>query len=303
MRCIIYDVQPPRTPRGDEGPKPRRLSELLEERFDTFSRSQKAIARYIVDHLEETGYLSAEELARKGNTSSSTVVRFAQSLGFSGYPDLQRAARDEHRLKVPARPVVHEDQLLFLVEEDFLTRALRTDVLSLEETLAKNELDAFNRSVDLLAGAGRLVAVGLDEASVLAMHAAYLFELLGIPSWSVTRPSEAAIARLEQVGPTDAVLAVGFRRAHPFTVGFLNQAGSQGVPTLALTDNSLSEIAGKASVTLYGDIDSTFFAHSLVGPLGVLGALGAALYARDRERHDARMKVVRGRLSDWVSSG
>src|SRR5665811_1423133 len=78
--------------------RPRRLSELLREGFDSFSRSQKAIARYIVDHLEETGYLSAEELARMGNPSSSTVVRFAQSLGFSGYPDLQRAARDEHRL-------------------------------------------------------------------------------------------------------------------------------------------------------------------------------------------------------------
>jgi DNA-binding MurR/RpiR family transcriptional regulator len=102
-----------------EESKPRRLTELLREGFDGFSRSQKAIARYIIDHLEETGYLSAEELARHGTTSSSTVVRFAQSLGFSGYPDLQRTARDEYRLGAPTRPVMHDDQLLFAVEEDF----------------------------------------------------------------------------------------------------------------------------------------------------------------------------------------
>ncbi len=50
--------------------KPKRVTDLLQEGFDSFSRSQKAIARYIIDHLEETAYLSAEELAKKGNTSS-----------------------------------------------------------------------------------------------------------------------------------------------------------------------------------------------------------------------------------------
>jgi DNA-binding MurR/RpiR family transcriptional regulator len=295
-------MQPAQTPPGSASPKPLKLSEILEDRFGTFSRSQKAIARYIVDHLEETGYLSAEELARKGNTSSSTVVRFAQSLGFAGYPELQKAARDEHRLRVPARPVVHDDQLLFIVEEDFLTRALRTDVLSLEETLAKNELAGFNRAVEVLASAHRLLVVGLDEAAVLAAHAAYLFELLGLPSLAVTLPAEAAIARLHQADREDAVLAIGFRRGHPFTVGLVREAAAQGVPTVALTDNSLSELAGKAGVTLFADIDSTFFAHSLVGPLAMVGALAAALYARDPERHDARMKAVRSHMSEWVWS-
>jgi DNA-directed RNA polymerase specialized sigma54-like protein len=46
--------------------RPRRVSDLLREGIDRFSRSQKAIARYIIDHLEEVGYLSAEELGQKG---------------------------------------------------------------------------------------------------------------------------------------------------------------------------------------------------------------------------------------------
>jgi DNA-binding MurR/RpiR family transcriptional regulator len=78
----------------DDG-RPRRVSDLLREGFDGFSRSQKAIARFIIDHLEEVGYLSAEELGEKGNTSSSTVVRFAQSLGFPGYPELRVPFRSQ----------------------------------------------------------------------------------------------------------------------------------------------------------------------------------------------------------------
>src|SRR5260370_20208073 len=69
----------------------------MRQRFDEFSRSQKDVGQYIVDHLDEAAFHTAEELARRANTSSSTVVRFAQALGFEGFPELQASARDEYR--------------------------------------------------------------------------------------------------------------------------------------------------------------------------------------------------------------
>ena len=78
------------------------LSDEIRERFDEFSRSQKDVARYIVDHLEEAAFQTAEELARRADTSSSTVVRFSQALGFEGYPELQQAAIEEYRAAVAA---------------------------------------------------------------------------------------------------------------------------------------------------------------------------------------------------------
>ena len=56
------------------------LSDYITERFDEFSRSQKDVARYIVDHLDEAAFQTAEELARRAATSSSTVDRFSQAL-------------------------------------------------------------------------------------------------------------------------------------------------------------------------------------------------------------------------------
>lgn len=285
----------------DEG-RARRVSDLLREGFEGFSRSQKAIARYIIDHLEEVGYLSAEELGQKGNTSSSTVVRFAQSLGFAGYPELQKAARDENRLGATSRSVVHEDQLGFSIEEDVLTRSLKTDAVSLEETISKNTLERFNRAVTLLAGAKQLMVVGMHEASVVADRVAYLFELLGIPSVAATNGSESNVARLSRLGAGDVLLAIGFRRAHSVTISFAEKARDQGVDVIVLTDNSLSELAGKGAVTLYADIDSTFFAHSLVGAIGLVGALGAAVYSRDRDLYDSRVRAVRDKAAEsgWL---
>src|SRR5215218_3944296 len=73
------------------------LSSYIRDRFDEFSRSQKDVAQYIVDHLDEAAFQTAESLARRANTSSSTVVRFSQALGFEGFPELQQAAREEYR--------------------------------------------------------------------------------------------------------------------------------------------------------------------------------------------------------------
>jgi DNA-binding MurR/RpiR family transcriptional regulator len=282
--------------------RPRRVSDMLREGFDSFSRSQKAIARYIIDHLEEVGYLSAEELGRKGSTSSSTVVRFAQSLGFAGYPELQRAARDEYRLGATARPVVHDDQLGFSIEEDVLTRSLKTDALSLEETISKNTLERFNRATDAVASAKQILVVGLHEAAVVAEHASYVFELLGIPCLAATGSTESNVARLTRLGPGDVLFAIGFRKAHSITILFAEKAIAQGATVIVLTDNSLSELADKGDITLYADIDSTFFAHSLVGPISLVSALAAAVYARDRDLYDARVRAVRDKAAEsgWL---
>src|SRR3954469_12416770 len=80
------------------------LSSYIRDRFDEFSRSQKDVAQYIVDHLDEAAFQTAESLARRANTSSSTVVRFSQALGFEGFPELQQAARDEYRRAAPGTP-------------------------------------------------------------------------------------------------------------------------------------------------------------------------------------------------------
>ena len=281
---------------------PRRLSDLLREGFDGFSRSQKAVARYIVDHPGEVGYLSAEELGQKGNTSSSTVVRFAQYLGFVGYPELQKAARDDYRPGATARPAVYDDRPGFAIEEDVLTRSLTTDALNLEGTISKNSQARFNEAAAALAGAGQMLAVGLHEAVLVAEHAAYVFELLGIPCVAVTGGSEANAARLTRLKSGDVLLAVGFRCAHPVTISFAQKAAAQGASVVVITDNSLSELADKSNLTLYADTDSTFFAHSMVAPLSLVTALGAAIYTRDRDRYDARVRLVRDNAtkSGWL---
>src|SRR6478609_702869 len=107
------------------------LSSYIQARFEEFSRSQKDVAQYIVDHLDEVAFQTAEELARRANTSSSTVVRFSQALGFEGYPELQGSAREEYRRRVangtaggPGRAGVGPTTPLFSLDQNEFETAL-----------------------------------------------------------------------------------------------------------------------------------------------------------------------------------
>ena len=118
------------------------LSAYIRARFDEFSRSQKDVAQYIVDHLDEVAFQTAEELARRANTSSSTVVRFSQALGFEGFPELQTSAREEFRRARRGRDdgadgnghgAANAAPLFSLDQSDFET-AVAADHVNVEET-------------------------------------------------------------------------------------------------------------------------------------------------------------------------
>src|ERR1700737_920135 len=126
---------PAQSPHGHQA-----LSAYIQARFDDFSRSQKDVAQYIVDHLDEVAFQTAEELARRATTSSSTVVRFSQALGFEGFPELQHAARDEYRRKVAAGTAggaggaASSPEPLFSLDQNDFETAIAADYQNVEET-------------------------------------------------------------------------------------------------------------------------------------------------------------------------
>src|SRR5467141_3057986 len=126
------------------------LSAYIRSRFEDFSRSQKDVAQYIVDHLDEAAFQTAEELARRANTSSSTVVRFSQALGFEGFPELQQAARDEYRRRAPDSAGTLTAVPLFSLDQTEFEAALAADHVNVEDTAHKLSRSAVEAAIDAI---------------------------------------------------------------------------------------------------------------------------------------------------------
>ncbi|MGI8674539.1 MAG: MurR/RpiR family transcriptional regulator, partial [Thermoleophilaceae bacterium] len=252
------------------------LSDEIRERFEEFSRSQKDVGQYIVDHLDEAAFNTAEELARRANTSSSTVVRFAQALGFEGFPELQTSAQEEYRRA--HRSTAGDVELLvtpplFPIDQTEVESSLAADHTNLEDTARRLDRDEVAGVVELMSRAERILLCGTDQMAFFASYLRHLLMLLDLRCEVVASPSQEGLARLGRIDR--AALVVGFAagRPHPLVLRALKLARHRGAATVAVTDATLSEVARLAEHRLHYSSSGPAYVRSHTALLSLVQAL------------------------------
>jgi DNA-binding MurR/RpiR family transcriptional regulator len=267
------------------------LSAFITERFDEFSRSQKDVARYIVDHLDEAAFQTAEELARRASTSSSTVVRFSQALGFEGYPELQQAAIEEYRSSGDTG--ASEKNSLFDFDHSEFEASLAADYGDLEDTVRNLSAEQIDACVEALAGATRVMIVGMDQLAFFASYLRHLLALLDIRAEVVASPRQDSITRLSRLEEGALVIAFSAGRAHPIVVRAMKLAKHRQATTLAITDATLSEVGEHSDLTLYFSSNSPSFIQSNTSLLALVQALAYGVYSRDKGAYKDRIRAFK----------
>lgn len=285
-------TEAPEAPNGRQA-----LSAYIKARFDEFSRSQKDVAQYIVDHLDEAAFQTAEELARRANTSSSTVVRFSQALGFEGFPELQQAARDEYRRRPPGAEgegmAVGPAAPLFSLDHTDFESALAADHVNVEDTAHKLSRSDVDAAIDAIVASEKVVIAGTDQMAFFASYLRHLLMLLDLRAEIVASPSQEALGRLSRIDENTLVIGLSAGRPHPLITRTMKLARHRHAMTLAITDATLSEVARLARIRLYYSSNTPAFVRSHAALLSILQALAYGVYARDAQQHDVRIKAFR----------
>jgi DNA-binding MurR/RpiR family transcriptional regulator len=270
------------------------LSAYIRARFDEFSRSQKDVAQYIVDHLDEAAFQTAEELARRANTSSSTVVRFSQALGFEGFPELQQAARDEYRRRPPGvTDAIAGAAPLFSLDHTEFEAALAADHVNVEDTAHKLSRSDVEAAIDAIVSAEKVLIGGTDQMAFFASYLRHLLMLLDLRAEIVASPSQEALGRLSRIDENTLVIGLSAGRPHPLITRTMKLARHRKAPTLAITDATLSEVARLARIRLYYSSNTPAFVRSHTALLALIQALAYGVYARDAQQYDIRIKAFR----------
>ena len=89
------------------------LLQLISNEMKGFSKGQKRIGAFILEHYDKAAFMTAAKLGETVGVSESTVVRFAAELGFEGYPQLQKSLQDiiRNRLTTVQRMEIIDEQL------------------------------------------------------------------------------------------------------------------------------------------------------------------------------------------------
>ncbi len=242
-----------------------------------FSKGQKQIARFILEHYDKAAFMTASRLGVTVGVSESTVVRFATELGYDGYPHLQRALQEMIRNKLTSvqRMEVAGDRM---GGRDVLQTVLHADTDMIRVTLDEIDRDAFQGAVDALMGAKRIYILGVRSSSALASFLGFYFNLLFENVTLVHTNSVSEIfEQVLRVGPGDVLFGISFPRYSKRTLSAMKYARDRGARVIALTDSQLSPLARVADHVLLARSDMASFVDSLVAPLSVINALIVAV--------------------------
>ncbi len=149
----------------------------IQENMAGFSKGQKRIAGYILSDYDKAAFMTASRLGRLTGVSESTVVRFAASLGYDGYPAMQRALQEMVRSKLTSiqRIRTSNDRLF---SSDVVTSVLQMDMEKIRIAIAEVERAAFIAVVDKMMEANHIYILGVRSSSFLAGYFHFYLHLI-----------------------------------------------------------------------------------------------------------------------------
>lgn len=259
------------------------LLQQMTARMPEFSKGQRLIAQYILNHYDRAAYMTASRLGSLVAVSESTVVRFANELGFAGYPEMQRALQELAKTNLTAAQRMQVADNL-LDKNNILDHVLQADADKIRHTLDAIDRDAFYGAVEKIVAARNIYILGVRSSSALADFLTFNFRMMfdNVRAVEATTGTEI-FEQLLDIGPRDVFIAISFPRYSKRTVRAVEFAHRAGADVVALTDSATSPLAPESDQLLTARSDMASFVDSLVAPLSIINAMVAAVSMR---KHD-----------------
>ncbi|TCK97992.1 RpiR family transcriptional regulator [Natranaerovirga hydrolytica] len=259
------------------------LMKRINETYPKLSKGQKLLANYIIKHYEKAVFLTASKLGKIVGVSESTVVRFANELGYDGYPKLQRALEELVKTKLTSiqRMEVASDRI---DKQQILKSVLQSDADKIKYTIEDIDGEAFDKSVEMILEAKTIYILGVRSSAALANFLGFYFNLIFnnvklIHTNSVSEMFE----QIYRMDSDDVVIGISFPRYSKRTIKAMEFAKSRKAKVITITDSPLSPMIQYADCSLLARSDMASFVDSLVAPLSVVNALIVALCIKKQD--------------------
>jgi DNA-binding MurR/RpiR family transcriptional regulator len=234
----------------------RALRDLIVRRREGLPKRLVQVADFAVAHPQEIAFRTVAEIAAAAAVQPSTLVRFAQALGYAGFSDLQAVFRAHARDRWPdydARlEALRADRAEGAADDPaaLLQDFVRAGIVSLERLRGGIDPGALAHAVRTLAAADGILLAAARRSAPVTSYLAYAMRRLGIrcelADWAGgLAPEQVALLR-----PVDAMLAISFTPYAPATVELTGAAFRRGVNVVAITDSPFSPLIQSATVWL-----------------------------------------------------
>lgn len=268
------------------------LLKAIEEKMPTFSKGQKLIAAYILAHYDKAAYLTASKMGTIVGVSESTVVRFANELGYDGYPDFQGSLQKIIRNRLTSFQRIEVTNSL-IGDGNVLDKVLLSDAEKIRRTLEDIDHASFEEAIERIVTANNIYIIGVRSSSSLAGFLNFNFRMIfdNVKFVQTTSGSEM-FEQIMRIREGDVMIAISFPRYSKRIINAVEYARSQNADVVALTDSKHSPIAEFANQLLIAQSDMASFVDSLVAPLSIINAMIVAVSRKKQSELTERLRVL-----------
>lgn len=275
------------------------LIRVIHDRYDQMSKTYQRIAVYLTQNPNDVAVMSVNAIGEKTGIHASSYVRYAQSLGFRGFKELQAVFQRRLTTAAPgfdARIKALEDELG--AKEDrsdlgFLRNLVVRDLSSLQDLLANISAEQISAAADVMEAADTIYLLGQLRSAPVAELLRYMLTMLGKRTVLLDASGGLATHMAKVIQPRDMLLAISFRFYATEVVNIVEDVAGRGVPVVAISDSTLSPLAKSAKVLFAIPEHEYTFSRSLAAPMCLAQALTVALAARlQKDRESPRIPVV-----------
>ena len=255
----------------------------IEMNMNTFSKGQKRIANYIEEHYDTAAFMTAAKLGKTVGVSESTVVRFANEIGYEGYPKLQKAMQEMIRDKLTS--VQRIDVTTTRIGNNHVLDAIMNqDIDKIRRTLEETSREDFEKAVQSIVKAKRIYIFGVRSTASLAQFLGYYFGLIFDNVRVITDTSKThTYEQLFRIEKDDVMIGISFPRYSTMAVEAMSLARDRGANSIAITDSMVSPLVSAADEVLLARSDMASVVDSLVAPLSLINALIVATVLEKKE--------------------
>jgi DNA-binding MurR/RpiR family transcriptional regulator len=265
------------------------LRTALQTRMPNFAPGQRRIAEMLLSDPEGTAFRTIGEAAAVADVHKSSLVRFAEMLGLSGYPALVALCREQ--LAERAQMVRRFDRAEQLHDAVSLFNAVvEHDQQNLARTFALILPSEWEKAVGWLAEAPRIHMMGTRKCLAVAQLMSYLLRMVRPGVHLVAPTTGGLVDELRELQPQDVFVGVSIRRYTAETVRAMQYAQQCGLRTIALTDDWASPLAACGDITFYVESRGVTILRSVSAFISLAQALSTAVALRTGTRSRAELR-------------
>ncbi len=218
----------------------------LLQRKNTLPKRLRQVAEHALHNPDDIAFGTVASIAAAAEVQPSTLIRFAQHLGFEGFSSLQSLFRERLR----GRQSAYGERLEGLRSGGAVPQAVtlldgfaEAGHRSLDALAQGIDPAAFGRAAERLARAETIYLMSKRRSHPIGAYMAYAFARLGIRCQMAGTAAGIDDDLLALATPRDVGFAISFSPYAPETVAQARGLAGRGVPVLSLTDSLFSPLA------------------------------------------------------------